>query len=112
MATVTLGRGTTPVYVIRVTGIETSLIDDVYITFEQEKSNQELTKHLPDIRIVEGDEEKETYVYLQLTQEETLAFQKGSGKLQIRFLDKEGNAFKSVIVNTQISDVLYEEVID
>ncbi len=108
---VTMGRGTTPVYVLHVTGVDTTILHDIYMTFEQNKSNQELTKHSPDIQIVPGSSADETYAYLQLTQEETLAFNKGSGKVQIRFIDKDGNAFKSTIVNMQISDVLYEEVI-
>lgn len=111
MATVTMGRGTTPVYVLHVTGIETAIISDIYMTFEQNKSNQELTKHAPDIQITPGDTDEETYAYLQLSQAETLAFNKGSGKVQIRFIDSSGNAFKSTIVNMQVSDVLYEEVI-
>ncbi len=105
MASVTMGRGTTPLYTIRFVGIALSDIGDIYITFEQTKSNQELTKHYPEVAIGDG------YAYVQLTQDETLAFQKGSGKMQIRFLDNMNNAFKSTIVNVQISDVLYEEVI-
>ncbi len=80
-------------------------IADVYITFEQTKSNQELTKHFPDVQ------DNETFYSIQLTQEETLAFAKGSGKVQIRLLDNTGNAIKTDIWNMQVSDVLYEEVI-
>lgn len=105
MASVTMGRGTTPLYTIKFRGISLSDIGDIYITFEQTKSNQELTKHYPEVAIGDG------YAYVQLTQEETLAFQKGSAKMQIRFLDKTNNAFKSSIANVQVSDVLYEEVI-
>jgi hypothetical protein len=103
--TATMGRGTTPLYTIKFTGISLSEIGDIYITFEQNKSNQELTKHYPEVAIGEG------YAYVQLTQAETLAFQKGSAKMQIRFIDKLGNAFKSTIVPVQVSDVLYEEEI-
>lgn len=105
MASITMGRGTTPLYTIKFTGISLDDIGDIYITFEQSKSNQELTKHYPEVAIGDG------YAYVQLTQSETLAFQKGSGKMQIRFLDSMNNAFKSTIVNMQISDVLYEGVI-
>ena len=105
MASVTMGRGTTPLYTIKLKGISLSDIGDIYITFEQTKSNQELTKHYPEVAIGDG------YAYVQLSQEETLAFQKGSAKMQIRFLDKTNNAFKSSIANVQVSDVLYEEVI-
>ena len=105
MASINMGRGTTPLYTIKFTGIALSDIGDIYITFEQTKSNQELTKHYPEVAVGDG------YAYVQLTQAETLAFQKGSAKMQIRFLDKSGNAFKSTIVNVQVSDVLYEEEI-
>ena len=52
--TLKMGRGTTPLYTISVTGIPLEDIADVYMTFEQTKSNQELTKHFPDIQEVEG----------------------------------------------------------
>ena len=103
--TLTMGRGTTPLYMIWFEGISYDDISDIYLTFEQSKSSQELTKHFPDIVVRDG------YAYVQLTQEETLAFAKGSGKVQVRFIDNSGNAFKSVIANMQVSDVLYEEVI-
>lgn len=105
MASINMGRGTTPLYTIKFTGITLQDIGDIYITFEQTKSSQELTKHYPEVAVGDG------YAYVQLTQAETLAFQKGSAKMQIRFLDKNGNAFKSTIVNVQVSDVLYEEEI-
>ena len=105
MASINMGRGTTPLYTIKFTGISLSDIGDIYITFEQTKSSQELTKHYPEVAVGDG------YAYVQLSQAETLAFQKGSAKMQIRFLDTNGNAFKSTIVNVQVSDVLYEEEI-
>ena len=105
MASINMGRGTTPLYTIKFTGISLQDIGDIYITFEQTKSSQELTKHYPEVAVGDG------YAFVQLTQAETLAFQKGSAKMQIRFLDKTGNAFKSTIVNVQVSDVLYEEEI-
>lgn len=105
MASLTMGRGTTPLYTIKFTGISLDDIGDIYITFEQSKSNQELTKHYPEVAIRDG------YAYVQLSQQETLAFQKGSAKMQIRFLDNASNAFKSAILGVQVSDVLYEEVI-
>lgn len=105
MASINMGRGTTPLYTIKFTGIALSDIGDIYITFEQTKSNQELTKHFPEVAVGDG------YAYVQLSQAETLAFQKGSAKMQIRFLDNNDNAFKSTIVNVQVSDVLYEEEI-
>jgi hypothetical protein len=105
MASLTMGRGTTPLYTIKFTGISLDDIGDIYITFEQSKSNQELTKHYPEVAIGDG------YAYVQLSQQETLAFQKGSAKMQIRFLDNASNAFKSAILGVQVSDVLYEEVI-
>lgn len=105
MASINMGRGTTPLYTIKFTGISLQDIGDIYITFEQTKSNQELTKHFPEVAVGDG------YAYVQLSQAETLAFQKGSAKMQIRFLDNNDNAFKSTIVNVQVSDVLYEEEI-
>jgi hypothetical protein len=103
--TLRMGRGTTPLYTISITGVPLEDIADIYMTFEQNKSWQELTKHFPEITESSG-------VYsVKLTQAETLAFQKGSGKVQIRLLDVLGNAIKTEIWNMTVSDVLYEEVI-
>jgi hypothetical protein len=103
--TLTMGRGTNPLYTVSFTGISADDIADIYVTFEQSKSNQELTKHFPDIELTEGK------FYVRLSQQETLAFAKGSGKVQIRILDDEGVALKTDIWNMKVSDVLYEEVI-
>lgn len=104
--TLTMGRGTTPTYLVTFRGIDFEDIDDIYFTFEQSKSNQELTKHFPEVEAHE-----EGYATVSLTQAETLAFAKGNGKIQIRFINKNGKAFKTSIVTMEVSDVLYEEVI-
>lgn len=103
--TLSMGRGTTPTYVVTFKGIDIDDLSDIYFTFEQSKSNQELTKHFPEVESGQG------YASVKLSQAETLAFAKGNGKVQIRFIGNDGNAFKTSIVTMEVSDVLYEEVI-
>ena len=99
-------RGTTPTITFSFSSVRPSDISAAYLTISCLGGTALVERELDSATVSSSS------ISWTLTQEETLAFQKGSGKLQSRFLDTEGNAFKSVIVNTQISDVLCEEVID
>lgn len=99
------GRGETPYYSIKITGTDEP-IDRIVVTFEQTKSGTEIT--LPDDRI--HYVEKMGW-WLQLTQEETLSIQRGLAKLQVRVKEKNQNAWNTTIMEGDIDDVLYEEVI-
>ena len=100
-----LGRGTTPLYTITFEGISIDDLKDIYITFEQENSLKELTKHFPDV-VVDGTKAK-----VRLTQKETLSFKEGKGKVQIRFINKEDHAYKSDSFEMEVTNALYEGVI-
>lgn len=98
-------RGTTPTYTITFSGIPLGNIKDIYITFEQTKSNVEITKHGDDL--VRTDEN----VQVTLSQRETLQFNRGDIKIQIRAIDFYEKALATAIVEDTVSDVLYEDVI-
>jgi len=101
---ITLGRGTTPLYIISISGIDVSDISDVYITFEQ-KGVKKITKHFPEAYI-EDDKFK-----IRLTQEETLSFNAGTANAQVRFITQDDTAYKSDTFCLQVTDALYDEVI-
>ena len=98
-------RGTTPVYRIIFEDVSMADIKDVYVTFEQAKNNVEITKH--------GEEltRSDTGVSLTLSQSETLKFQKGTIKIQIRAIDYNDMATATSITEDTVNDVLYEKVI-
>lgn len=100
----TLGRGTTPTYSIKINGFDLSAIADVYVTFEQ-KPMKELTKHFPEVYV--GDDK----VMVHLNQKETLSFKAGNGLAQIRFITHDGTAYKSATFPITITDALYEKEI-
>ena len=100
-------RGTTPIYTVTFSDFPLDDAADVYITFEQTSSGVELTKHGDELT---WDRENNT-VTTKLTQAETLTFQKGSIKIQIRAVDNEGTAVATSIFSDTVNDVLYERVI-
>lgn len=100
-----LGRGTTPIYVITFNGIDIDELGDIYLTFRQRKRGRILTKHSPELVIGDG------YAYVQLTQKETLSFSAGEGEVQVRFTDQTGNAYKTMVIGMDVSEVLHERVI-
>lgn len=102
-------RGTTPTYTIKYPReIQIDTLKDTYITFEQNKANVELTKHGSELVIMEQD----NAVKVTLSQEETLKFQKGTFKLQIRSIDYFGHAVATIEAEDEVYDVLYEKVIE
>jgi hypothetical protein len=101
----TLGRGTTPQYVISIdSDVDTSNIKDAYVTFTQARG-ESLTKHFPEVYIDNNN------IVVLLTQEETLLFKVGTAQMQLRFVTFDDRAYKSDIFKLLVTPVLYEEVI-
>lgn len=100
-------RGTTPSYTFTFSGLDLSSVRDVYITFEQSSSGTEITKHAPDVDI----DPAENKAGITLTQQDTLKFQKGSVKVQLRAIDENGTAVATAIFSDKVNEVLYEGVI-
>lgn len=100
-------RGTTPI--IKMISEHNWIgYDEIWVTFEQTKncSGFELTLKGDRVKVSEGG----TEIYVQLTQEETLAFAKGSAKVQIKGV-RGGNLVEATdAVSIKILDILNEEV--
>lgn len=96
-------RGTTPLIRLATEQNWTGF-DKVWVTFEQ-KGYYELTIKDDRVELSEGG----TDVYVQLTQEETLAFKKGSASVQIKGLQGT-NVEATDEVKIKVLDILCEEV--
>lgn len=99
------GKGTTPYMSVSFDGIKLDDVDRLVVTFYQKKSGVTLT--LPDEQIHKA---KDGY-WFRLTQEQTLQFSRGTVKMQLRFRNKNTNAYSTAIAEGDIEDVLNEEVI-
>lgn len=105
-------RGSTPTYTVHVNSSDPSvtvaslmeLIEDFYITFEQE-GVVEVTKHGDDLTWLEDG------VSFYLTQKDTLSFEEGSVEIQIRVALPNDMAMGTDISADSIGRTLYEEVI-
>lgn len=98
-------RGTTPAIKVRLKGIELSTLQSLYLTFEQ--GNIELTKNLDDVTIDASDNS----LSVTLSQQETLGFNDGDVKVQIRAMTVDGDAIASNIKTVSLGHILKEGVI-
>ena len=96
-------RGTTPTHVFSVDADLTSA-DAIYITYRQNQKNI-LEKTIEDITVTEKK------IETQLTQQETLMFQKGEVEIQIRVKMPDGSAYASQIMKVPVEMILKEGVI-
>ena len=108
-------QGTTPIVTLDVAWD----FDDfnVYVTVDQDgnqvtkasRSSEdiEITKHYDD-----SGEFDYSKVALYLTQEETLGFEVGKIRVQLRCVDAEGRAYATDIVSAKLGESLYQEVIE
>lgn len=98
-------RGTTPTLVFNInTELDLNTIKEVWITFDL---SPRLTYTKDDVEI---DDELKT-ITLNLSQEETLKFNKHDVKVQLRFLLEDGNAYASPIKSITVNDILQNGVI-
>ena len=99
-------RGTTPEIRCKLdSSIDSSTIDLDYVYVTLEQGNAKETFSGDRLTILDN------YVYLQLTQKDTLYFKEGPAKIQTRLLDIDGNALATSIQRTYIMPVLQEWVI-
>ena len=96
-------RGTTPQSALRCKGVDLSGWD-VYVTFEQ--GTHELTVTDVEVEVVEGG----SIVRFELSQEDTLGFKEGTGKVQVRAF-KDGRAIASRKSYIDVAGVLLDGVI-
>lgn len=98
-------RGTTPTLEIKITGIEVSELESIYVTLSQHKN--QVTKSAEDITI----DEIANKLYVPLSQEDTLVLQRGYVYVQMRAVTKDGQAVASEIVMKTMEEILKEGVI-
>lgn len=98
-------RGTTPTLEIKLTGIDVSKLESIYITLKQYK--KQVTKEMQDITV---DEISNT-LYVPLSQEDTLSLARGYVYVQMRAVTKEGLAVASNIAMKTMEEILKEGVI-
>lgn len=94
-------RGTTPTISIQVnSNIDLSKMTEIWVTLKT--SAKEKTYGLQNILVYPDDSKIE----IKLTQEDTLSFNEGVVKLQVRFLDESDNAYASNIKEICIKQIL------
>lgn len=98
-------RGTTPTLEIKVTGIEVTELESIYITLSQYK--KQVTKFTEDITV---DEISNT-LYVPLLQEDTLSLSRGYVYVQMRAVTKDGLAVASGIKMVPVEEILKGDVI-
>lgn len=108
-------QGTTPIVTLDVA----QDFDDcnVYVTIDQggtqitkasrESADIEITKHYDDAGNFDYSK-----VALYLTQSETLGLEVGKVRVQIRWIDTDGNAYATDIDSFKVKESLLQEVID
>lgn len=97
-------RGTTPHYTLTIEGYDLTQMS-VYVTIRH-KSYKELT--LTNDRLTILYEDDTSSIEFTLTQEETLALNEGVGRVQVRFIDADGDAQATEIASIQIGPILLE----
>ena len=100
-------RGTTPDYILNVSG-EDLRDKTVYVTISQ--GTKKITMSNDEIGI--NSDGTDSVIDVRLTQEQTLGFQEGNAKIQVRFINSQGNAEATEIVGITILPVLLERVIE
>lgn len=98
-------RGTTPTLEIKITGIEVTQLESIYVTLSQYK--KQVTKETQDITI----DELNNILYVPLSQEDTLSMARGYVYIQMRAVTKDGLAVASDMQMTTMEEILKEGVI-
>lgn len=98
-------RGTTPTLEIKITGIEVTELENIYITLKQYQ--KEVTRSTEDITI----DEMSNTLYVPLSQEDTLTLSRGYVYVQMRAVTKDGLAVASDVKMTTMEEILKEGVI-
>ena len=100
-------RDTTPTFTFKWgDGVDVDQIVDVCVSFYQKKTDHLLPLHYSDGRVLLALDG----VTVTLTQEETLAFSKGTCQIQLKLKFIDGTVWGSDFELEDIEDVLHEEV--
>jgi hypothetical protein len=97
-------RGTTPTYIVRITGRDMADMERVVLSFEQNDEDGNIANELDiDCQLASDG------AYATLTREQTLAFSRGSVKTQVTTLSKEGVWETNDIGKDRVVDTIYED---
>lgn len=96
-------RGTTPTYTVTVTGMNMANIERMILSFEQTDEDGNITNEL-DLECTLASDG----AFAVLTREQTLAFSKGSVKVQVSTLTKDGTWMTNDIDKERVIDTIYE----
>ena len=99
-------QGTTPAIVYTISGVDLSAMK-AFVSFKE--GNTLLTKSGDEVSMSYSDET--TTIVCLLSQEETLAFARGTVETQIRFIDSNGMAYATNKAKVRVDDIIYKAVI-
>lgn len=97
-------RGTTPHYTLTIEGYDLTQMT-VFVTIRRGDCR---TLTLTNDRLTIGYADNKTSIAFTLTQEETLMLREGTGKIQVRFIDADGDAQATEIGRITIGPVLQD----
>lgn len=97
-------RGTTPTYIIRVVSGDMANVEQMILSFEQTDEDGNITNEL-DLECTLASDG----AYATLTREQTLAFSKGTVKVQVSTLFNDGVWMTNNIDKEKVIDTIYEE---
>ena len=100
-------RGTTPTLILTVE--KTDLTDySLFITLKGKVSSKEFTWDSSDsnVELHSASAQDGSVIYLYLTQEDTLAFEKEKVEVQVRWITAEGIAGATDIAVTEVNQIL------
>lgn len=101
-------QGTTPAIVYTISGVDLSAMK-AFVSFRS--GRDVLTKSGDKVNISYDSTADKTTVICALTQEETLAFQRGNVETQIRFISANGEAYATNTAKINAKEVIYKEII-
>lgn len=103
-------RGTTPKITYRIkSNVDFEKIKEIWITLKDYLDNEETFAFSKDE--IDIDAEART-VTVALSQVETLALEDGKTRVQLRWLDENGEAYASNITELELKPILKDGVID
>ena len=100
-------RSTTPKIILRVKdpGFDLNEIDICHVTLKAESNGHFLTIVDPIVNV------EDKTITVNLTQEETLGFNLGTIKVQIKAKMNDGSVVASKVVRTKMNEILEEDVL-
>ena len=101
-------QGTTPALTFQIAGFDATGMTP-FVSFK--RGAEILTKTGNDIIIAFDKVKNASVIVVQMTQEETLSMRQGTAKVQMRFIDENGNAYATTKADLSVEDVIYKEVI-